>query len=145
MIQDRKAMVGFPIRIAVAFLILSISVPVMIYAVGDLNEEADTEITNVDADRVADAISEAYYAGCGSIRLVTVSIDPACHIMIGGPGSEAYSIGIFVNDIEKDRVFLQRPPVKIIGDGLPVSGDCTLKIECVDSTEGYGVEVSVFD
>ncbi|MBP6021185.1 MAG: hypothetical protein KA502_01175 [Candidatus Methanomethylophilaceae archaeon] len=139
----RKAMIGFPMRLAVAFLILSISLPVITGMAEDLKDDNRVGSTTAEAEKISDAISKVYYSGVGSIRTVEVSIDSHCFVKVGGAGSQCYSIGVYLEDMEKGRIYLQRPPVKIVGDGVEISGDTLVSVKCVRMADGCGVEVSV--
>ena len=143
--MDRKGIMSLPIKMTVAFLILSIFIPVLTGMIGDLEENNDNESVTTEAKKISDAMSKTYYAGIGGNCTVNVTIDYNCHITLGGEDSKAYSIGIFVLDKEVNRLYLERPSVKIIGDGLDVSGNRTLLIECVKLNGLYGVEVSILD
>lgn len=140
---NRKAMIGFPIKLTVAFLILSVAVPALSGMVGHMNDTADTQAASHEADRVSAAISTAYYSGVGSIRTVDVSLKSGASLQIGGEGSKSYSIGVLLNDVEKTRVYMQRPLVKINGDGIVVHNDATICIKCIKMGNGCGVEVSL--
>ena len=141
--MNRKAMIGFPMRLAVAFLILSITVPVVAGMADGLRDDGRVCSATAEAEKISEAISKVYYSGIGSIRTVEVSIDSHCFVKIGGDGSESYSIGIFLEDSEKNRIYLQRPSVKIIGNGLEVSGDTVVSVKCVKTAGGCGVEGSL--
>ena len=139
----RKAMIGFPMRLAVAFLILSISLPVITGMAEDLKDDNRVGSTTAEGQKISHAISKVYYSGGGSIRTVEVSIDSHCFVKVGGAGSQCYSIGVYLEDMEKGRIYLQRPPVKIVGDGVEISGDTLGSVKCVRMADGCGVEVSV--
>jgi hypothetical protein len=142
---NRKGMIGFPLRLAVTFLILSLAVPPLIYMANDFQDEADISSVRSEADRISDTATRLYYLGIGSSSVIKVSIIGDCYISIGGVGSYAYSIGIFMDDTEEERIFLERPTVRFIGDHLEISGNRTLELRCLNSSEGYGIEVKIVD
>jgi hypothetical protein len=143
--MNRKAMVGFPIRLAVAFLILSISIPVLSGMTSDLQTDNHTQSTTAEAEKIVKGITKAYYAGTGSTYTIEINVDGSSYIAVGGEGGDAYSVGIFVDESETNRIFLQRPAVKIIGDPLELTGNLVLTLKCVNINGSYGVEVSVND
>ncbi len=142
---NRKGMVGFPVRLAITFLILSISLPIMLGMVGDFQEDLGTNSTTAETERLIDTISDTYYSGKGSVRNIDMKIDSNCYIIIGGEGSNAYSIGIFNEDVEVLRLYTEKPSVKMISSGDCLSGNFTLRCECVRDGLLCSVEVSVID
>lgn len=142
---NRKAMIGFPMRLAVAFLILSVSVPILSEMVDDIENNDSVMAASNEAEKISDAITRTYYAGVGGSCTVDVDIGSDCYLSIGGKDSFAYTIGIFLGDVEKERLYLQRPTVQIFGDGLDISGQMTLSVECVRMNGEYGVEVNIVD
>jgi hypothetical protein len=139
---NKKGVIGLPLRLAMAFLILSLSVPTVLYMVEDLKDDSNVSILHHEASKLSDALSQAYYSGEGGGCTVEVSVKMDSRLTIGGEGKNAYSIGIFINDTEKERIFLQRPSVKIFGDPLDISGNRTLYCKGVIHDGVYGVEVT---
>ncbi|NLU45690.1 MAG: hypothetical protein GXX87_01940, partial [Euryarchaeota archaeon] len=86
-----------------------------------------------------------YYMGAGSACAVDVSLPAGCMMAVGGEGTDAYSIGIFLDGVEKDRIYLERPLVRILGDGLDVHGKSRISVECVRLDGVYGVSVGIDD
>lgn len=142
---DRKGVIGFPMRLAIAFLILSIFVPITLTMVDDLDDQSQTTIAKQEAERIEDRIKQTYYSGTGSICTVDVQLSGGSYLILGGDGSDAYSMRIMIDDTEKEKVFLQRPSVRLMGGPLYVNGNCTLSLECVSENEIYGIEVSIVD
>lgn len=142
--MNRKGILGFPIRIAVAFLILSIAVPTMVYMVQDFEDNTDAASVTNEAEKISDAITRSYYSGTGGICTVDVSVDLNYHIELGGEDSKGYSIGIYKGDEEVDRIFLQRPAIHITNN-IQISGEQTLSCKCVRTGDTCGVEVSIID
>jgi hypothetical protein len=141
----RKAMIGFPMRLAVAFLILSVSVPILSEMVDNIENDNSVIAASNEAEKISDAITRTYYAGVGGSCTINVDIGSDCYLSIGGKDSFAYTIGIFLGDVEKERLYLQRPTVQIFGDRLDISGQITLSVECVKVDGEYGVEVNIVD
>jgi hypothetical protein len=118
----------------------------MIYMVDNLNDESGISSAASEAEKISDAVSRAYYSGVGGSNTVNVSVGHEYSIVIGGEGSDAYSIAIFSEDTEKERLYLQRPSVRIMNrEPLEISGERTLLCKCVSYGGIYGVEVTVID
>jgi hypothetical protein len=141
--MNKKGVIGLPLRLAMTFLILSLSVPVVVYMVEDLRDDSDVALLRNEASKISDTVSKAYYSGEGGMFTVDISVKSDCVLTIGGEGKDAYSIGLFVGDTEVERIFLQRPSVKIVNECLDVSGDRTLQCQSVLINGTYGVEVSI--
>ncbi len=145
MIKDKKGIIGLPMRLAIAFLILSISVPAIYGMANDIEDKDHLMSATKEAERVSETITKAYYAGIGGKYALDVNITSECHLSIGGEGTQSYTIGIFLDDIEKGRIYLERPTVCIFGDGLDIYGYATIYIECVELNGIYGIGVSLVD
>lgn len=68
-----------------------------------------------------------------------------CHIRVGGNGPDAYSVGVFLNDSEVDRKYMQRPSVHILGEEMDIRGNVTISMTCVMIDGEYGIEVRIID
>ncbi len=142
---DRRGAIGLPVRLAVAFLILSVSVPVLTGVAADLEDGSSVASATQEAGRIADAVGRVYYMGEGSVRTVEVHLPPGCMLSLGGSGAGAYSIGVHLDDAERGRVYLERPPVRLLGEGIEVHGSTVLSVACLKSGGIYGVEVGFLD
>jgi len=141
--MNKKGVIGLPLRLAMTFLILSLSVPVVVYMMDDLQDDSNISLLRNEASRVSDTVSQAYYSGEGGIFTVEVSVKSGCRLTIGGEGKDAYSIGLFLGDTEKERIYLQRPSARIVNECLDISGDRILQCKGVRVDGTYGVEVSI--
>lgn len=141
MIRNRKGVIGLPIRLAVTFLILSLFVPAAMTMMDDLDEQTKISATKNEAETVCDHIKRAYYAGNGSRSTMDVNVIGSMCLAIGGEGSDAYTVRILSDDTEKEKIYLQRPSVRIIGEPIFVTGNVTLSFSCTEKNGIYGVEV----
>ena len=141
--MNKKGVIGLPLRLAMTFLILSLSVPVVIYMVEDLRDDSDVSLLRNEASKISDTVSQAYYSGEGGVFTVNVSVKSNCKLTIGGEGKDAYSIALFLSGTEKERIYLQRPSVKIVNECLDIYGDRTLQCKSVRIDGTYGVEVRI--
>jgi len=138
-------MIGFPLRLAVTFLILALFVPVAIGMVSDFEESSSAVSAKAEAEKIADAAKRTYYSGAGSTDTVSISLSGRSCLIIGGEGSDSYSIAVLYDDKITEKVYLQRPSVKFLGDQIYLMGNSTLLLKCVIRDGTYGVEVSVID
>ena len=138
-------MIDLPIWLVVTFLILAVFVPVALHMVDDLGKDSAAAYGKSEAEKVENVIKRAYYSGAGSSDTVSVSLSGGTCLVIGGNGSDAYCITVLLDDTVVEKVYLQKPSVKIIGEPLYVMGKRTLSVECVMESGIYGVKVSIID
>lgn len=138
-------MIDLPIWLVVTFLILAVFVPVAMSMTDDLQEDSAVSAARAEAGKIENAVKEAYYSGDGSGDTVTVSLSGGTCLLLGGEGPDSYCISIMRDDTVVEKLYLQRPSVKFLGDTLYVLGDRTLSVECTASDSTYGVEVSIVD
>ena len=131
-------------RLAITFLILSLFVPISLSMVSDMDEEIKNNSAADEIDKIISSSKKAYHAGAGSSMVIEVSLASGYSAVIGGEGSDAYSIMILKGDKETERLHLERPSVKFIGDPIYIAGQRTLSIDCVNDGE-YGVKVRIID
>ncbi|MCL1811611.1 MAG: hypothetical protein FWG41_05285 [Methanomassiliicoccaceae archaeon] len=143
--MNKKGMIGFPMRLAVTFLILAIFVPVAVSMVDGLEKDSAASSAKSEAEKIANSVKKAYYSGAGSTDTVNVSLSGGSCLMVGGEGPDAYSISILLYDTVVEKMYLQRPSVKLLGDPVYIMGGRTLSVECVVESGTYGVKVSVLD
>lgn len=131
-----------PIRLAVVFMILALTVPVMVGFIGDFRK--DTEVTDllIQAETVSDTAKKTYYAGVGGVFTADISIGYNCMLIIGGESHNAYEIKMTYSDEEVGKVIMDRPPVRI-PESISVSGTQTLRFECIRYEDETAVKVSV--
>jgi hypothetical protein len=140
--MNRKGMIGMPVRLAITFLILAITVPLLMGVTDDLREDVEASDLAVQANIVSETAAKAYYAGIGSTFTTNVSIDHNNRLIIGGDGSDAYTIRTICGEKETGRIVMDRPLVKISTE-ISVSGVNVLMFKCVRDGSGSAVEVSL--
>ena len=138
-------MIDLPIWLIVTFLILAVFVPVTVNMVGDLEKESSTSAAKAEAEKIEDAVKRTYYSGTGSTDTVHVSLSGGSCLILGGEGSDSYSISILLDDTVVEKIYLQRPSVKFLGDPVYIMGSKTVSVKCVIAEGTYGVEVSIVD
>jgi hypothetical protein len=143
--MNKKGMIGFPMRLAVTFLILALFVPAAFGMVSDMEKSSAASAAKAEAEKIEDTVKRIYYTGAGSTGTVNVSLSSGACLVLGGEGSDSYCITVFIYDKKVDNIYLQRPSVKFLGDPLFLMGDRTVQIECVIMKGVYGVEVRLID
>ena len=138
-------MIDLPIWLVVTFLILAIFVPVALHMVDDLGKESNAAYGKAEAGKIENVLKRTYYCGSGSTDTVSVSLSGGTCLVIGGDGSDSYCISVMIDDTVVEKIYLQKPSVKIIGGPVYVMGNRTLAVECVIESGIYGVKVSVID
>ncbi|MGI5965021.1 MAG: hypothetical protein ACOX8L_04130 [Candidatus Methanomethylophilaceae archaeon] len=140
--MNRKGVIGMPVRLATAFLILAVAVPIMMGAAGHLEKESDAAGLREQADIMSATAEKAYYGGTGSVYTADVRIAGNCMLEIGGDGSDAYRIKMFSGNEEVGCTVMERPPVKFCSHMI-LTGTLKLCFEYVESPKECGVKVTV--
>jgi len=138
-------MIGFPMRLAVTFLILALFVPVAIGMLDGMEKDSSVSAARAEAGKIADTAKRAYYSGAGSADTAGISLSGGSCLVIGGDGSDSYCISILLDDTVVEKIYLQRPSVKFLGEPVHIMGIRTVSVECVNDNGVYGVKVSVID
>jgi len=138
-------MMDFPVWLAVTFLILAIFVPVALSMVDGLEKDSAASAAKAEAERIENSVKRTYYSGIGSMDTVSVSLSGRSCLVVGGEGSDSYCISIMHDDAVFEKLYLQRPSVKFLGDPLYVTGNRTVSVECILENGVYGVKVSAID
>ena len=124
-------MIGFPIRLAIAFLIIVLAVPPLMELAGDFRDDINISSANSEANRIRDTLSSVYYAGDGNTAYIDIHVPDGYTICIGGLDDRAYTLSVLYGDEIEDIVYLEHPAVKITGNQVCVSGNSGLEITCV--------------
>jgi hypothetical protein len=138
-ILNKKGIVGFPLRLAVASLILAVFVPAAAGMIGDLEKDTSISAAKTEAERISDTVKRIYYSGTGSKGTVDVSLVSGSCLVLGGEGSDSYCITILFGDVSVGKIYMQRPSVMFIGDPLQITGSRTISFVCVNDGGKYGV------
>jgi len=138
-------MIGFPMRLAVTFLILALFVPVAVGMLDGMEKDSSVSAARTEAEKISDTAKRAYYSGAGSTDTARISLSGGSCLVVGGDGSDSYCISILLGDTVVEKVYLQRPSVKFLGEPVYIMGIRTISVECVNDNGIYGVKVSVID
>ena len=129
-----------PVRLAVAILIIATVTPVLMGMVGTAEDVMSSSEAEVEADRLCDGISRAYYGGEDTMVSVELSIPAGQSLELGG--DERYVIRILDGGMEVDRVYIERPAVPVL-EPVTITGGTIITIQSGVSDGDYGVWVSV--
>jgi hypothetical protein len=120
--------IDLPIWLVVTFLILAVFVPVALNMMDNLEKDSVTSAAKAEAGRIEDTIKGAYYSGAGSTDTVSVSLSGGSCLVLGGEGSDSYCITILLDDVVIEKLYLQRPSVRFLGDPQYVMGDRVVSV-----------------
>lgn len=136
---DGRGVLGLPMRLAVAMVILSVCVPSLVYASETFKEDAEVSDASAEVEKMVSAADTVYYSGCGSRCTVSVSIPSGCEVTIGGEEQDMYTIRIVQGGEVRKTVYTDHPIVRFVGGPVTVSGSLDLVFECVRENGVYGV------
>ena len=122
-------------------LIIATVTPIVLNMADVAEHGMETSESMSEARTLADGVSRAYYGGSGTTVTVSLSLPAGESLAIGGDGGDAYSIRIFIDGEERERVLLQNPSVEILGGETEISGDAVVSLRCEVSEGVYGVRV----
>ena len=136
--MDGRGVLGFPIRLTVAFLIIALFVPSVMFAAELFSENSNGAAAISEAGRIADTASRVWYGGTGCAESITVDIPPGYEAVFGGDGGYEWSYCIMHAGKIVERVFSDAPAVRY-PIMFTVSGhaELTLKSDTVGGV--YGV------
>jgi len=109
--MNRKAVISLPIRLMVVFLILAISTPALMNVLDENERTSSISVLDHEFSRFTDSVAKAHYSGINSMKTITLNIPENCEVLIGGDGSDAYSVrGMYNGEIVLTR-YMEQPPV----------------------------------
>ena len=122
--SDDRGVLDMPVRLAVAILIIATVTPVLMGMVGTAEDVMSSSEAEVEADRLCDGISRAYYGGEGTMVSVELSIPLGQALEMGGD---------------------ERYVIRILDDGreiVTIAGRTVVTIQSGVSDGDYGVWVT---
>ena len=140
---DARGILGLPLKLAVAMLVMAAMVPLVAGMVSTAEDSLSSADAQSDAESLADAASRAYYGGEGTSVAVSVSLQSGQSILMGGDGGLEYVLRITDGGEEVSRVYITAPAVPVLGGVTEVSGDALVTFTCATVDGVYGVTVSV--
>ena len=131
-----------PIKLLIVMIIITISIPILTGALEDNQERmADSEM-HQEASKLKNSAMLAHYSGNGSTRTVDIDLPAGCEIMIGGEGSDAYSIRSLYKGKLTSTVYFEKPILKINTE-MTLSGRMSLILKSIEADSASEIEVAV--
>ena len=142
MINDRRAVLGMPIKLLIIVVILSISIPI-VYNALEINEESMMK-TKMDreCERITECVRDVYYSGIGSVRTIDIELPQGCDLVIGGKDADAYTMRSYYGGKMISTAYMDEPVVRF-DDELTISGQTRLRMGVGLDDEGYVIKVSI--
>ena len=141
--MDRKGVIGLPMRLAVAFLIIALFAPSLVSAAETFGNDADLADMEKEARKAEKLADDLWFAGKDSTGTVELRLDPGYGLRFGGEDADAWSYRITKGDSVVEIHYMETPDVRFLGDGFTAGGHCTLRMDCIVDDEGvYGISVA---
>ncbi|AGI47993.1 hypothetical protein TALC_01000 [Thermoplasmatales archaeon BRNA1] len=140
--MDGRGVIGFPVRIGVAFLLVALCVPAISYAVDAFQESSELQRVDGEVDSIIEASGRIYFGGAGCSCTIDVHVEPGYEIWIGGEGPEAYSVSVVKGSSVRERTYAENPSVRFLGERMVLTGDSELLLECARIDGVYGIRVT---
>lgn len=144
--RDRRAVLDLPLRLILVLLVISLSAPVAISALEDMEEGAAGAAMEAAARRIMNVAAELHYGGCESTQGLSLSLPSDCRMEIGGDAGtpDAMSIRCYYRDKMISTCYVEGQMLMLIGDStLGLEGDFTLRLRSTFALDYPAVEVTV--
>lgn len=135
-------MLGLPVKLAVAMLILAAMTPVVLSMADSAQDSFSEAELRTEAGKLTKGIARAYYGGEGCSVTVEVSLPAGGSLELGGDGGDAYVIRLMSNGEEVGRVYIEQPAVPVLGGETSVSGSASVRLTCVTENGECGISVT---
>ena len=134
--MDRRAITGLPVKLLVISVILTVSIPIVSSSLDSGMSEMDRNQMDSEAQRIANAVSGAYYSSIGDCKYIETDIPSGCTLVLGGEGQDAYAIHMHRGSEEIGKHWMEKPMIPF-KDMLTIEGHAMLRI----SADTAGIEV----
>ena len=139
--MNRKAVISLPIRLMVVFLILAISTPALMNVLEENERTSSMTVMDREFSRFTDSVAKTHYSGINTTRTFSITVPDDCEVIIGGHGSDEYSIrAVYKGDVVMTR-YMEQPPVVLISDLVLDPGEYELTMRSVLHQGRGAVEV----
>ena len=139
-----KGVIDLPVKLMVILIIVSLSVPLLAGAMERGETNGALSSMNSETDKLFNSAAAVHYSGIGSSRTVQMNLPDGCELeIIGGNGSDGYSVNMFFKGNNVGTRYMDRPPIMFISDGIMISGSCMLLITSDISNGNAAVKVTV--
>lgn len=136
--MNRRGVLGMPVRLAMAILILALCVPPLAAAVEDYRGDNVAAEASDDAEAIAGAAAAIYYEGEGSSATVHYSLPDGCTVEIGGEGQDAFTVRVVSGGETQHMVSSDHPTVRYLNP-LTLTGSGDIRLVCGNDDIGYGI------
>ena len=138
--MDGRGVLGLPLRIAIAFLIIALFAPSLVNVAESFRDDSDMAEMRNEADKAESLAEELWFAGKGSTGTVELHMQQGYSLTFGGTGADAWSYSIMKGDSVREKHFMETPDVRFLGEVFTATGSCVLTMECTSDEEGnYGI------
>ena len=134
--MDRRAITGLPVKLLVISAILALCIPVVSGSLDSGMTEMDRNQMDGEAQRIANAVSGAYYSSVGDQKYLETYIPSGCTLVLGGEGEDSYAIHMYRGSEEIGKHWMEKPMIPF-KDTLTIEGRTMLRI----SADTTGIEV----
>jgi len=148
---DRRGLEGMPLKLLLAALLLSISLPTVVSTIDDYQTSVGKAAATAEASRLAAAVADVYSSGEGNVRIVTVKLPAGQNVglEVGGEGHLNMSVRGHMGGAPIAPVYISDPPVIIVseqGGNLTIGpGSSRLRLECLPADGRLVVMVGVIE
>lgn len=139
--SDAHGIMGLPFKLAIIMVVIAVMTPIVAGVTQDAKDVMNLMQPENEASELKDAASRLYYSNVGSIVTVNLSLGPDECLMVGGEGTEAYTIRIVRNGEIEKRIYIDHPEFPFLGGATAISGTGPVKLECVIEDDIRGVRV----
>jgi len=137
--MDRRGVISMPLRLTLAILVISLSLPVVDAALQIQEREAALNLCVQQGENILNAATVVYYQGEGSMRTLIVDLPPEAALCLMSPAGISITFkGENIGNIWPDEPLF---PIFIEGD-MYLEGRETIKLEATEQNGVYGVMVT---
>ncbi|MBE6527690.1 MAG: hypothetical protein E7Z64_00740 [Thermoplasmata archaeon] len=133
MIGCRRGVISLPVKLAISFMVIALTVPMVFAAVENVKEGMDDSNLNAVSEQLRDNISKVHSRSPNFSMQFELEIPDGCHLAIGG--DEGMVIRMYKDDRHMGNILMDS---RVLGDELILHGDVLLRI----SNDGDGVRVT---
>ncbi len=124
-------MIGMPLKLMVSFLLIGLMLPTIVGLVSVVEEQSSDTDASSDCSAVEDCIYRVFRSGSGSMETVHVDLGPKETIVLGGTGTDAHSIRLYVNEELRRTVYLDKAPVVLSEEVSEIVGSVDVTFGCI--------------
>ena len=132
--NDKRGVLDLPVKLLVVMIILALFLPIVSNAVESNEKSMMLSEMEQETGNIIDSVRATHFSGTGSGRHLDVSLPAGCEIVIGGSGTDAYSIRECYNGTEINTRYIESPAIKF-GNSVTLTGNCSLTITSIGNGE----------